>query len=33
MITLERIFACIGVLAVEWVIVKFFTDLFEKGGK
>ena len=34
MITLERIFAVIGVLAVEYIIVKFFTDIFEgKGGE
>ena len=30
---LERAFMVIGVFAVEYVIVKFFTDLFEKGGK
>ena len=33
MTLLERIFMAIGVLAVEFVIVKFFTDLFEKGGE
>ena len=33
MILLERAFMSIGILAVEYVIVKFITNLFEKGGE
>lgn len=33
MTLIECIFMAIGILAVEFIIVKFFTDLFEKGDK